>query len=85
MLARLASPVQEHVARTLCLASNQDNGCPICFAEKECTLWPTFMIEAGAAIEAVKDYNIVQRRDKPKVRHVFDIVRAIRKDMTDAR
>jgi hypothetical protein len=69
------SPAIEHIARALCLGSNFTDHCPHC-EDGQCTMWNSFVGEANVSLEATRDYYTVQRRDKPKVRSVHEIVRA---------
>lgn len=75
----------DHVAKTLCraAASSNDNIVSCAFCDKveggrailgECLLWPTFLREARCAIEAVRDYARLDRRNKPRERQPIEIV-----------
>jgi hypothetical protein len=61
--------MQEHVARTLChvSATERGSGCSTCEGG-QCTLWPTFMNEADAAIQAVRAFALLTPRKKPNIR-----------------
>lgn len=75
----MSQPLNEHVARTICLASNNGSGCPQCHdLDAGCFLWETFLVEADCAIEAVRDYAIVQRRTKARTRDPADIVAIVK-------
>ncbi len=77
----------EHVARTLCRAAacsnREDAACPECddINERtgtvqigECMMWDLFKQEAEAAIEAVRDYARLDRRNKPRQRAPLEIL-----------
>lgn len=61
--------MKQHVARGICAASTTEGSCLHCNGNEECLLWETFMHEAEVAIECVRDFAIVQRRSKPRLRH----------------
>lgn len=69
------SAARAHVARRLCFAAATDNRpegsvCPHCHAPPDndapCTMWPGFLREADHAIEAVRDFNLLTPRKKPR-------------------
>ena len=66
----------EHVARVLCLAAASEIrgvGCSFC-EDEECSMWPSFVREARASIEAVRDHVRLDRRGKPRKRSATEIV-----------
>lgn len=85
----------EHIARTLCraaaCANRSDVLCPICdniddmqqsARLGECSMWPEFMYEARAVIEAVRDYARLDRRNRPRKRTAFELLHALSSSST---
>ena len=62
-----------HVARKICRAAANGGHCPFCDPtetepwRRECHLWPSFVKEATAAIEGVRDYAMLTMRRKPRL------------------
>lgn len=81
----------KHVARVLCRAASSDNRadgvcCAICdhidndgrlLARGECSLWPTFIREAAAAIEGVRDHARLEMRRKPRQRSAVELLQSL--------
>jgi hypothetical protein len=66
--------MQEHVAKRLCEEAGKSVNKKYCTCvnentgELECLFWETFMDEAKAAIEAVRDFNLLTPRKKPRLK-----------------
>lgn len=65
--------MEQHVARTICAAAQHAGVCLHCIDETDCVLWPTFMKEAKGAIEAVRDFAMISKRNKPRLREPEEI------------
>ncbi len=65
--------MKEHVARCLCATAGrgpdfQYPKCIQCQDQSKCELWYTFVHEADAAIESVRDYAQLAMRKKPRIK-----------------
>lgn len=65
----------EHIARKICYSSIYYDPrlegapviCPHCENDPTRCIWPSFVPEANAAFEAVRDFAILSYRKKPKI------------------